>query len=257
MFIDDTGNVHSTTSDHPQSRYAGIVGVVLELDYIRSTFDTSFQKLKARHFGVTRDGQSHILHLRRMKKAEGPFAHLKNECCRRSWERDCFSMYQRAKYHVITVCVDKTAFAQRHPNWNRSIYGMLVGNAIERYFYFLRSRNGQGDVVSEATNSKLDGVLKDLYKEFYETGTDHIRSHMLRPRLTSREIKIEPKTRNIPGIQMADLLAATCFSHCKRIYANGPAFDAFAMRVADLIEREKFYRSDNGNPHGYGRVWRP
>jgi len=58
-------------------------------------------------------------------------------------------------------------------------------------------------------------------------------------------------------LQFADLLASTCFAHCRRIYANGPEFNPFAMRVASLIETEKFYRDHNGNPHRYGRVWRP
>jgi hypothetical protein len=257
MFIDDTGNVHDACSGHPQNRYAGIVGVILDLNYIHSTFDASFEKLKIRHFGVTSEGNSHILHLRRMKKAEGPFSHLKFACCRKRWEDDFFSMYSRASYSVIAACVDKVTFRQRHPNWSSGFYKMLVGNAIERYFYFLMAKDSLGDVVSEATNSKLDGVLKDLYREFYQNGTDDIPGQTLRPKLTSKEIKIEPKSRNVPGVQLADLLAATCFSHCKQIYAEGPAYDSFAMRVADLMEREKFYRDTKGNPHRYGRVWRP
>lgn len=257
MFIDDTGNVHSRTSNHPQNRYAGIVGVIFDVDYLKDRFDSSFKKLKSHHFGVDNNGNAPILHLRRMKKAEKPFSHLANECCRRAWEDACFRMYDIAAYTVISVCVDKVAFYATHPNWQGSVYQLLVGNAIERYFYFLRSRRGDGDVLAEATNSTLDLDLKTLYQRFYEVGTDHIAGATLRTRLSSKEIKIKPKTADIAGLQMADLLASTCFAHSKKIYAEGPDFDAFAMRVADLLEREKFYRDWQGNPHGYGRVWRP
>jgi len=134
---------------------------------------------------------------------------------------------------------------------------MLVGNAIERFYYFLRGSGGTGDIMAEATNSDLDGDLNAMYRLFWENGTDHIKAASLRPTLSSKEIKIQPKSNDVAGLQLADLLASTCFSHCKKIYAEGDDYDEFAMRVAHLMETEKFYRSRHGNPHGYGRVWRP
>lgn len=257
MFIDDTGNVHSRTSNHPQNRFAGVVGVIFELDYLRTTFEPSFEKLKTKYFGLREDGETHILHLRRMKKAEPPFERLADKDFREAWQAACMRMYTLAAYTVISVCVDKVAFYAAHPDWQGSIYKLLVGNAIERYFYYLRLRRGTGDVLTEATNSDLDEEIKDLYRHFYEKGTDHIPGATLRTRLSSKEIKIKPKTDNLAGLQLADLLAATCFAHCRRIYADGPDYDTFAMQVGDLIEGHKFYRDSKGNPHAYGRVWRP
>lgn len=76
--------------------------------------------------------------------------------------------------------------------------------------------------------------------------------------LSSREIKIKPKSQDVAGLQIADLLASTCFSHLRRTYSDGAEFYSFAMQIADLIEREKFYRTpQTGDPHGYGRIWRP
>jgi hypothetical protein len=166
-------------------------------------------------------------------------------------------MYERATYTVVSVGVDKIAFYARHATWEKSIYELLVGNAIERFFYFLRDK-GTGDVMAEATNCPLDDELRSLYKNFYNNGTEHIPGDRLRSVLTSAEIKIKPKKKNIAGLQLADLLASTCFAHLRRTYSNGPDFDPFAMRVADLIEREKFYRHPETNkPHGFGRIWRP
>lgn len=259
MFIDDTGDVKPEATNHPQRRFGGIVGIIFDLDYLRNRFEPSFERLRCEHFPRRGDASPPILHLRKMKQAnlKGPFACLANEASRARWEAACYRMYEIATYHVISVCVDKVAFYAQHPNWTGSFYELLVGNAIERYFYFLRGR-GTGDVVTEATNCDLDDELKKLYRKFYESGTDHIPAHRLRPVLTSKEIKIKPKSANVAGLQMADLLASTCFSHCKRIYAGGPAFDPFAMRVAELLEHRKFYRDERtGDPHGFGRVWRP
>lgn len=257
MFIDDTGNVHNTTSNHPQAKFAGITGVIFEWGYLRDVFEPGFLELKKRHFGIDlTTGCPPILHLRKMKKAIPPFHCLTDEETRLKWQRECFSMYRRAKYHVITVGVDKAAFYTKYPEWRGSIYKLLVGDAIERYFYFLRYR-GIGDVMAETVNEDRDGELMMLYKKFYAHGTDHIPAEKLQPVLTSTEVKIKPKTADIQGLQIADLLASTCFAHQKKLHAGGGNFDSFAMQVAELMESEKFYRSFWGNPKGYGRIWRP
>nr|WP_269584805.1 DUF3800 domain-containing protein [Roseibium sp. Sym1] len=257
MFIDDTGNVNSKTDEHPQNRYAGIVGAIMNLDYVYTRFEPSFDKLRRKFFCDNDDEPMPILHLRRMKKAEGRFHQLKDKDFRAEWEKYCFRMYERAQYTVIAVCVDKLRFLELHENWDGNFYRLLVGNAIERYFYFLKNSGGDGDVMCEATNPNLDNNLKELYREFYHDGSDHIKAHALQSRLSTNEIKIQPKSDDIRGLQLADMLASTSFSHCKRIYADGPDYDAFAMKVADVLERDKFYRDRHGNPHGYGRIWRP
>jgi hypothetical protein len=260
MFIDDTGCVKDEATNHPQRRYGGIVATIFDLDYLRSTFEPRFDALRERNFGFKADGSLPILHLRKMKnpKADGPFFALRNDDFRVAWNEQCLRMYQNAEYTVVSVSVDKVAFYAANPNWQGSVYELLVGNAIERYIYFLRSVDGTGDVMAEATNSPLDKHLRDLHLRFYANGTDHIRPALLQERLSSKEIKIKAKAQNVQGLQFADLLASTCFSHCKRLYANGPQYDPFAMQVADIVEREKFYRNPrNNDPHGYGRIWRP
>lgn len=257
MFIDDTGNVHNTTSNHPQARFAGITGVIFEWNYLHDVFEPGFLTLKERHFGIDKTtGRPPVLHLRKMKKAMTPFECLVNAETRLKWQAGCFSMYRRAKYHVITVGVDKVGFYAKHPQWQGSFYELLVGDAIERYFYFLRHR-GIGDVMAETVNEDRDHELQRLYRRFYASGTDHIPADLLQPVLTSTEIKIKPKVADIQGLQMADLLASTCFAHQRRLHVGGKEFDAFAMKVAAIIEADKFYRDPRGDPNGYGRVWRP
>lgn len=194
-----------------------------------------------------------------MKRADprGSFGRLTYPVARASWEAGCISMFRRASYWVISAGVGKIAFYHRHPDWTGSIYELLVETAIERYVAFLKDR-GAGDVVAEATNSSLDDDLRRLYRRLYSQGAQREPSDALRRLLTSSEMKIKPKHKNIVGLQMADLLASTCFNHMKRIYVDGPDFGPFAMRVADLIEDEKFLRCpQTGEPDGFGRIWRP
>lgn len=139
MFIDDTGCVRDEATNHPQRRYGGIVAVIFDLDYLRDTFEPSFDKLRDRHFPRKTDGSRPVLHLRKMKNPDrrGPFSCLSSADRRSDWERDCMSMYQRAQYTVVAVGIDKIAFYAKHPGWQGSVYETLVGNAIERFFYFL------------------------------------------------------------------------------------------------------------------------
>ena len=78
MFIDDTGSVHNPTTNHPQQRFGGIVGVVFDLDYLRDVFEPEFDRLREYFFGRLPKGSLPILHLRKMKKADprGSFSKL-------------------------------------------------------------------------------------------------------------------------------------------------------------------------------------
>ncbi|MBB4066836.1 DUF3800 domain-containing protein [Gellertiella hungarica] len=259
MFVDDTGNVHNSTSNHPQQRYAGVVGVIFANDYLENVFRPGFDRLRERHFGRLEDGSLPILHLRKMKSAgrESIFGCLNDPAKRARWEADCLSMFRRAQFSVIAVGIDKVEFYARHPEWQGSVYDLLVGNAVERYFYFLRNR-GQGDVEAEATNSRLDRELKALYRNFFENGTDHIPGHRLQKCLTSREIKIKPKSSENIGLQFADLLASCCLAHLKHLYGSGPPLAGMAADIVRILEERKYYRrTDDSSPHGFGRIWRP
>lgn len=256
MFIDDTGEVDNAATNQVERRFASITGVIFDLDYYHATFDASFRELKFRQFGNTKKGRPPIMHRRALIDASGAFACLGEPEARKAWDGACLDMYRRARYHAITVCVDKVGFYYRHPDWQGEIYTLLVQNAVERYWYFLRNMGGTGDVMAESIG-KPDLTLKARYALAYENGTDHISPDKIQRLFSSKEIKIKPKSDDISGLQMADLLAKVSFDHCRHIYAGGPAQIGFSAEVAKLIEAEKYYRDAKGNPDKYGRVWRP
>src|ERR1700730_10237159 len=150
MFIDDTGNVDAKTSNDPLLRYGSITGVIFDRDYLSQTFDTSFRQVCKRHFGCDGTGVPHLLHRRvlAVPPKEGPFSVLRDESKRESWDSEAIRMFRLAKFTAITVSIDKIAFYYENPEWNGDFYEILVTNAIERFFYFLRSQ-GTGDVVIE------------------------------------------------------------------------------------------------------------
>lgn len=259
MFIDDTGDVTPTTSNTPSTRYASVTGVIFERSYLIETFEPGFHKIVGRHFGTDENGRAPVLHRRKMisPSHSGPFACLKNEEKRAAWDKSCIGMMTRANYTVITVCLDKVAFYYHHPNAQLDVYEILIQNAVERYFYFLRA-HGAGDVVVEAQNPGTDAAIKERYRHIMDSGTEHIRPELLAEVFTSKEINIEPKQTGYPGLQLADLLARPAFAHCLGIYAKDTShLTEFARQIAPVLENYKFYRDKDGNPDRYGRVWRP
>lgn len=166
-------------------------------------------------------------------------------------------MMTRASYSVITVSLDKVGFYYHHPKAPLDVYETLFQNAVERFFYFLKDR-GTGDVVVEAQNSGADKAIKSRYRTIMDGGTGHINSTKLGRVFESKEIKIVPKSAGLIGLQMADLLARPSFAHCRAVYTKDTSdLTGFAREIAPVLESYKFYRSEDGNPDGYGRVWRP
>lgn len=259
MFIDDTGDVTSSTTNNPAQRYASITGVIFDRDYLVSTFEPSFKKVVERHFGLDDIGKLPVLHRRKMisPPKKGPFSCLRDIVKRQAWDAACLDMMTRAKYTVITICLDKVAFYYHHPNAELDVYETLIQNAIERYFYFLRD-NGHGDVIVEAQNPGTDEIIKARFRAAIERGTGFISGEKLQSVFTSKEINIEPKQAGFAGLQFADLLARPAFAHCRATYVNDTSdLTAFARQIAPILETYKFYRSKAGQPDGYGRVWRP
>jgi len=259
MFIDDTGDVTPSTTNTACTKYASITGIIFERSYLEATFEPGFKTVVRKHFGTDKNGLPPILHRRQMIKPpdDSPFAVLRDNAKREAWNRSCLNMMSRANYTAITVGLDKVAFYYHHPKAKLDVYEILIQNAVERYFYFLRGK-GVGDVVVESQNKETDRLIKERFRSVMEKGTDHIPPQNLAEVFTSKEINIEPKKKGYPGLQMADLLARPAFAHCLGIYAHDTScLTDFARQIAPVLENYKFYRDKSGNPDGYGRVWRP
>ncbi len=257
MFIDDTGEVDNAATNDDERRFASITGVIFEWGHYYHTFVPNFRDLRSKHFGLNKNNKPPVLQRRAILGKEGKFSALDNTNNKRKWDADCLQMYRQHNYHVITVCIDKVAFYFRYPKWREEIYLLLIQNALERYYYFLKSRKGVGDVMAEAIGLKPDRALSARYERVYQNGTLDLKAAELQSVLTSKEIKIKPKKDDIAGLQLADLLAKPSFDHCRSIYADVPAPRGFVSSICAIMEDEKYYRQTNGQIDGYGRIWRP
>lgn len=124
---------------------------------------------------------------------------------------------------------------------------------LQRYCHLLGER--RGDVMGESRGKVEDQQLKAAYEALYDGGDLHNRAEFYQARLTSREIKLKPKSKNVAGLQLADLLAHPAKQRCLVRQAVPEVQESvFGRRVADLFW-QKLRQSKEGETKGYGEIF--
>ncbi|MBW1607803.1 MAG: hypothetical protein JRJ74_06855 [Deltaproteobacteria bacterium] len=75
--------------------------------------------------------------------------------------------------------------------------------------------------------------------------------------LTSRQLKVKQKTNNVAGLQIADLVAHPSYRATLARKNKQSLPLNFGGEIAQILEKEKYYRSPNGRIDGWGRKCLP
>lgn len=118
---------------------------------------------------------------------------------------------------------------------------------------WLRRREAAGDVMAESRGGKEDRRLKDSFARACSMGFDFIRPEVFDTYLTSKSLKVKPKSNNIAGLQLADLIAYPSFRATVARREGLPLPDNFGGRIARILEESKYNRSPRGEIEGWGR----
>jgi hypothetical protein len=106
-----------------------------------------------------------------------------------------------------------------------------------------------GDAMAESRGGNEDTRLKETFARLLAQGTEYLAPERFQEVLTSKQLKISPKSRNVCGLQVADLLAHPSRNEMLReqgLLRKGPA--PFAERIIALLQG-KYYR-DRGRVFG-------
>ena len=99
--------------------------------------------------------------------------------------------------------------------------------------------------------------LKKSFEELILQGSEFVTPQRFLSALTSRQLKVKPKSNNIAGLQIADLLAHPSF-RSMLAERDGAAMTApFGGRIVEILKHSKYHRSKSGRIDGYGRKWLP
>lgn len=256
LYVDEVGNPGLKASLDPKHRYLSLTGIILELDYVATTVFPAIEKLKGRYFGSHPDDPV-ILHRKELLNAKVPFGSLRDPATRKRFDQDLLNLIRSLDYVVVTVVIDKLEHQQRYQVWRFDPYHYCLTILLERYVLWLQDRNAVGDVMAESRGGKEDRRLKASFERVYAGGSDFISPEVFAACLTSRQLKVKPKSSNIAGLQLADLIAHPSFRATQLRRGGQRLPENFGGKIAEILERSKYNRSPRGRIEGWGRKWLP
>lgn len=251
IYIDETGNSDLESSDNPNHRFLSLTGVILNLNYIQEVVHPKIESLKVKYFNSHPD-EPVIFHRKEMVNKKGIFCTLKEKSIENKFNQDLLNFLNEIDYKVITVLIDKYEHKKKYSVWKYDPYHYCLAVLLERYVRFLTQNNEVGDVMIESRGGKEDRRLKNSFSNLFTNGTDYITSEQIQRVLTSKQIKAKPKTANVSGLQIADLLAHPSRKEIllKKGFGLNDSYD-FGNKIIDIMQKK--YYSSGGKIDGYGK----
>jgi Protein of unknown function (DUF3800) len=256
MYIDEVGNSDLGASHNPNHRYLSLTGCIVSLDYAATTLSPQIEDLKRRYFGAHPD-EPIILHRKELVNQRPPFVNLRDPAIRQAFDTELMGLITGLEFVVITAVIDKLDHLNRYHQWSYDPYNYCLTILLERFTLWLEERRFQGDVMAESRGRKEDLRLKGEYERIYRSGTDNITHARFVGALTSSQLKVKPKSANVAGLQLADLVAHPSFVATKVRHEGGALPANFGGEVAQVLEASKYRRSWSGRVDGWGRKWLP
>ena len=256
LYIDESGDHVFKHLEEEGHRYLCLLGCWFRgRDY--RVFHQELETFKQRHIPHNPD-EPIILHREDIINRRRAFWRLRDPDKADAFDIDLLALIRRAEFKIVAVVIDKKALQLQYPTPAHP-YHLGLGFMLQRYCGFLNHINRRGDVMAESRGGHEDRLLKDSYTWVYQHGlfgkTD---ATFFQQALTSKELKVKPKSVNIAGLQLADLLANPLRKAVliERHKVQGP-LAPFAKRILAAVE-DKFNRHlYNGQVKGYGRVLFP
>ena len=241
MYVDESGNSDLNYTGDPNSKFLALTGVVIDLEHVRNKVHPEMESLKTAYFDSHPD-EPVILHRSDIMNRRGAFQPLRDSRVNNTFGREILKCLKEWEYVVITVCLDKEKHVKHYGTWSRDPYHYCMEVLLECFCVLMCQLHSTGDVMAESRGGKEDRRLKDEFRKLWENGTDGLEPESIQRLLTSRELKVKPKSANTAGLQLADLIVNP--SRSEILAENGllgRGLGAFAREIVNVLG-EKYYR---------------
>lgn len=250
IYIDEVGSSDLKATIDPVNRYLSLTGVVIDLQHVKETVTPEMEAMKNKYFHQHPDDPI-IFHRKEVMNKKFPFHSLKNPSIEEAFNKEFLDCLSRWSYKIITVVIDKYEHQQRYNVWRYDPYHYAMSIVFERYHLRLKEIKQLGDMMFESRGGKEDTRLKESYRTIFKNGTDYMKAEDIDETLTSKELKIKPKSANVAGLQLADLLAFPAQRYALKQYnLVNDGRNTFNERIIEII-KNKFFTRDN-KIEGYG-----
>jgi|SRR5271157_2006416 len=255
LYVDESGDHSFNLLDNPGRRYLALLGVWFQMKDDYPEFVDQLEEFKRGIFGPRPDSPV-ILHRSDIINRKGPFHILCDPVVREQFNARLVQVIQKAKFKIVCAVIDKRSHYFRYSSPFHP-YHYCLAAILDRYSGWLNFKNAVGDVLAESRGREEDLQLKQAYTRVYESGTLMFGHEHHQRALTSKDIKLDKKSANIPGLQLADLLAYPVKQSCliERRCIPDPG-DTFGRQLLAAVPDEKFNRHEgSGKIDGYGKIW--
>lgn len=251
IYIDEVGNADLKSSTNIEHRFLCLTGVIIDIEHAGNVVHPDLENLKSKYFKSHPD-EPVIMHRKELVKRKDAFTPLKDEKINSEFNEEFLSLLNNWEYYVICVLIDKFEHLNRYSTWRHDPYHYCQEVLLERYRLFLDIRKCPGDVMIESRGGAEDMRLKKSFRQLMEMGTSNLKPEQLAQWITSKELKVKPKTANIAGLQLADLIAHPCRRYIFREKLGiQDSQSTFGDKIISVIANGKFFKY-NGKLFGYG-----
>jgi len=256
LYLDESGDHVFRDTEELAHRYLCLLGCWFRNpDYLK--FHEAIEGLKSEHLPHHPDDPV-ILHREDLVNARKAFKNLRDAAARSKFDDALLGVINAAEFKVVAVVIDKQELRRAHGTAAAHPYHLGLGFLLQRFAGYLNHINRVGDILGEARGGREDRLLKESYARVFERGVWVTRSEVFQSALTSSELKLKPKSANISGLQLADLLGHPVKQWTLKYFGHAAEDPApFARRLMEVVERKFNRHLYDDRVEGYGVVLFP
>jgi hypothetical protein len=203
MYLDESGN-HDLLRIDEQYPIFVLGGVIVDAAYADTEMAERFAKLKADVFG----SPEIILHTAEIARNRNAFECLKNAAKRQEFYRALNDVMRTLKYKVVACAINKRAHLDRYGGSAVDPYWLSLQVLVERFCYEIGTSSAGGEIIAECRRPDLDKQLHAAYRSIQTRYLDHA---TISARISG--LTCVPKTANLAGLQIADLVVSPIGRH--------------------------------------------
>lgn len=231
VFADESGD-HGLESIDPQYPVFVLAFCIISMTEYARVLLPALAEFKFRHFGHDQV----ILHEREIRKDSGDFAILRDRERKAQFIDELTTIIESLSMTVIASAIRKDRLVNRYKYPNNP-YEIALGFGLERVArWLIRREQGLTTVVVECRGKREDDELELEFRRVCGGGNYQNETFALEPRFV-------PKSGNVPGLQIADLIARPIGRHILDPSQRNRAFDVISTKLD---------RSSSGDVRGWG-----
>lgn len=233
VFVDESGD-HGLESIEPTYPVFVLAFCIFEKSHYAKVVLPAVTEFKFRHFGHDQV----VLHERDIRKDLGPFAILRDPAAKDAFLVELTDLIASFEMTLVASVIRKDLLVASY-HYPENPYEMALGFGLERTYLWLASKadvDAPTTVVLERRGKREDDALELEFRRVC-SGIN------IRGATLSLAPMFVPKAANVPGLQLADLVARPIGRHVMD--------SAQPNRAYDVIET-KLRRSPAGKVNGWG-----